>query len=364
MTLKNDTFLRALKREATEYTPVWLMRQAGRYLPEYNATRKKAGDFLTLCKTPELACEVTLQPLERFPLDAAILFSDILTIPDAMGLGLYFAEGEGPKFQRPIKDEADVAKLHIPDPNVELRYVMEAVKTIRGALNERVPLIGFSGSPWTLACYMIEGGGSDDFRKIKSFMYQRPDLLHKILEILAITVADYLNAQIEAGVQTVMIFDSWGGVLADGNFQRFSLNYTQKVIDRLKRTRVEIVGNTGVDTDVPSIVFTKGGGQWLGEIAATGCTAVGLDWTTNLGKARALVGQKVALQGNLDPMVLFADPQQVATETCRVLDSFGKPSDGVGHVFNLGHGISQFTPPDRVAAMVEAVHSHSRKLRK
>jgi uroporphyrinogen decarboxylase len=359
MTSKNDTFLRALRRQATDYTPVWLMRQAGRYLPEYNATRKKAGDFLTLCKTPELACEVTLQPLDRFPLDASILFSDILTIPDAMGLGLYFAEGEGPKFQRPIKDEADVAKLHIPDPNVELRYVMDAVRTIRGALNDRVPLIGFSGSPWTLACYMIEGGGSDDFRKIKTFMYRRPDLLHKILDILATTVADYLNAQIEAGVQTVMIFDSWGGVLADGNFQRFSLAYTQKVIDRLKRTRVD----TGIQSDVPSIVFTKGGGQWLAEIAATGCTGVGLDWTTNLGKARALVGQNVALQGNLDPMVLFAEPGQVQAEVRRVLDSFGKPENGVGHVFNLGHGISQFTPPDHVAAMVEAVHSHSRKLR-
>jgi uroporphyrinogen decarboxylase len=359
MTSKNDTFLRALRRQATDYTPVWLMRQAGRYLPEYNATRKKAGDFLTLCKTPELACEVTLQPLDRFPLDASILFSDILTIPDAMGLGLYFAEGEGPKFQRPIKDEADVAKLHIPDPNVELRYVMDAVRTIRGALNDRVPLIGFSGSPWTLACYMIEGGGSDDFRKIKTFMYRRPDLLHKILDILATTVADYLNAQIEAGVQTVMIFDSWGGVLADGNFQRFSLAYTQKVIDRLKRTRVD----SGIQSDVPSIVFTKGGGQWLAEIAATGCTGVGLDWTTNLGNARALIGNKVALQGNLDPMVLFAEPDQVQAEARRVLDSFGKPENGVGHVFNLGHGISQFTPPDHVAAMVEAVHSHSRKLR-
>lgn len=359
MTPKNDTFLRALRREATDYTPVWLMRQAGRYLPEYNATRKKAGDFLTLCKTPELACEVTLQPLDRFPLDAAILFSDILTIPDAMGLGLYFAEGEGPKFQWPIKDEADVAKLHIPDPNVELRYVMEAVSTIRKALNDRVPLIGFSGSPWTLACYMIEGGGSDDFRKIKTFMYRRPDLLHKILNMLALTVADYLNAQIEAGVQTVMIFDSWGGVLADGNFQRFSLAYTQKVIDRLKRTRIE----HGVEVDVPSIVFTKGGGQWLPEIAATGCTGVGLDWTTHLGKARALVGHQVALQGNLDPMVLFAEPDQVQSETRRVLDSFGRPEQGVGHVFNLGHGISQFTPPDHVTAMVEAVHHHSRTLR-
>jgi uroporphyrinogen decarboxylase len=253
MTQKNDTFLRALRRQPTDYTPVWLMRQAGRYLPEYNATRKQAGDFLTLCKTPELACEVTLQPLERFPLDAAILFSDILTIPDAMGLGLYFAEGEGPKFKRPIKDEADVAQLHVPDMHQDLGYVMDAVRTIRGALADRVPLIGFSGSPWTLACYMIEGGGSSDFRKIKSFMYQRPDLLMRILDTLATTVADYLNAQIEAGAQTVMVFDSWGGVLADGAFQKFSLAYTQKVIDRLHRTRVD----KGQEQSVPSIVFTK-----------------------------------------------------------------------------------------------------------
>jgi uroporphyrinogen decarboxylase len=356
MTQKNDTFLRALRRQPTDYTPVWLMRQAGRYLPEYNATRKQAGDFLTLCKTPELACEVTLQPLERFPLDAAILFSDILTIPDAMGLGLYFAEGEGPKFKRPIKDEADVAQLHVPDMHQDLGYVMDAVRTIRGALADRVPLIGFSGSPWTLACYMIEGGGSSDFRKIKSFMYQRPDLLMRILDTLATTVADYLNAQIEAGAQTVMVFDSWGGVLADGAFQKFSLAYTQKVIDRLHRTRVD----KGQEQSVPSIVFTKGGGLWIDEIAATGCTAVGLDWTMNLGRARALVGDRVALQGNLDPMSLFADPLQVQAEVRKVLDSYGQPSAGQGHVFNLGHGISQFTPPDHVAAMVEEVHRYSR----
>jgi uroporphyrinogen decarboxylase len=360
MTQKNDTFLRALNRQATEYTPVWLMRQAGRYLPEYNATRKIAGDFLTLCKTPELACEVTLQPLARFPLDAAILFSDILTIPDAMGLGLYFAEGEGPKFLRPIKDEADVAKLHVPDPNVELRYVMDAVRTIRSALADRVPLIGFSGSPWTLACYMIEGGGSDDFRKIKSFMYTRPDLLHRILGTLAETVAAYLNAQIEAGAQTVMIFDSWGGVLADGAFQKFSLTYTQQVLDQLAKFRLE----AGKQTVVPSVVFTKGGGLWLDAIASTGCTAVGLDWTMNLGRARAMVGDKVALQGNLDPMVLFGPPEQIRLESRAVLDAFGPPKAGVGHVFNLGHGISQYTPPDHVAVMVDEVHGYSRQQRK
>lgn len=360
MSLKNDTFLRALMRQPTDHTPVWLMRQAGRYLPEYNATRKKAGSFLNLCKNPELACEVTLQPLERFPLDAAILFSDILTIPDAMGLGLYFAEGEGPKFERPIKDEADVAKLHVPDPNVELKYVMDAVRTIRSALNDRVPLIGFSGSPWTLACYMIEGGGSDDFRKIKSFMYTRPDLLLQILEILSVTVADYLNAQIEAGAQAVMIFDSWGGVLADGAFQQFSLAFTKKVLARLHTVRQEKEGTV----KVPSIVFTKGGGLWVEEIAASGCDAIGLDWTMNLGKARQLVGDKVALQGNLDPMVLFGSEAQIRTETRKVLDSYGLPRNGQGHVFNLGHGISQFTPPDHVAAMVETVHQHSRAQRK
>ncbi len=360
MTLKNDTFLRALLRQPTDYTPVWLMRQAGRYLPEYNATRKKAGSFLNLCKNPELACEVTLQPLARYPLDAAILFSDILTIPDAMGLGLYFAEGEGPKFERTIQNEDDLARLHRPDPNQDLRYVMDAVRTIRGALADRVPLIGFSGSPWTLACYMVEGGGSDDFRKIKSFLIRRPDLLHRLLDLLADTVADYLNAQIEAGAQTVMIFDSWGGVLADGAFQTFSLAYTRKVLDRLVRTRQD----QGKTSPVPAIVFTKGGGLWIEEIAASGCDAVGLDWTMNLGRARRLVGDRVALQGNLDPMFLFGEPDQIRAECRKVLDSYGSPREGHGHVFNLGHGISQFTPPDHVSAMVDEVHRHSRSLRK
>ena len=348
----NDTFLRALRREPTDYTPIWLMRQAGRYLPEYNATRKRAGSFLALCKTPELACEVTLQPLERYPLDAAILFSDILTVPDAMGLGLYFAEGEGPKFERPVRDEAAVRQLAVPDPSVELRYVTDAVRTIRGALGGRVPLIGFSGSPWTLACYMVEGGGSDDFREIKTMLYRRPDLLSRMLEVNAEAVAAYLNAQIEAGAQALMIFDSWGGALADAGYQRFSLEPMRRVIAALRR-----------EHDEPVIVFTKGGGLWLDEIAGIGCDAVGVDWTVNLGRARALVGSRCALQGNLDPMVLMAGAEAVRTEAIRVLDDFGPPQAGAGHVFNLGHGISQFTPPDNVAVLVETVHAYSRELR-
>jgi len=348
--LANDTFLRALRREPTEHTPVWLMRQAGRYLPEYRATRARAGSFLALCKTPELACEVTLQPLERFPLDAAILFSDILTIPDAMGLGLYFADGEGPKFERPLRDEAAVAALAAPDPETELRYVMDGVRTIRAALAGRVPLIGFSGSPFTLACYMVEGGGSSDFRQIKTLLYRRPDLLERILSVNADAVASYLNAQIAAGAQAVMIFDSWGGILADGAFQRFSLAYTRRVLAQLSG-------------EVPAIVFTKGGGPWLDLIADSGCQAVGLDWTVDLGRAREQVGARVALQGNLDPMALMAGPEQVAAEARKVLDSFGAPAPGVGHVFNLGHGISQFTPPDSVVALVETVHAHSRAIR-
>jgi uroporphyrinogen decarboxylase len=368
--IANDTFLRALRREPTEYTPLWLMRQAGRYLPEYNATRKRAGSFLALCKTPELACEVTLQPLERYPLDAAILFSDILTVPDAMGLGLYFAEGEGPKFERPVRDEAAVMQLAVPDPSAELRYVTDAVSTIRGALGGRVPLIGFSGSPWTLACYMVEGGGSDDFRQIKTMLYQRPDLLHRILAVNADAVGAYLNAQIDAGAQAVMIFDSWGGALADGAFQKFSLDYIRRVLSLLKLDRDEpAIGADGKPAGtrrvrVPSIVFTKGGGLWLEQIAATGCDAVGVDWTMNLGQARARVGQHCAIQGNLDPMALMASPAQVQAEALKVLESFGAPQAGVGHVFNLGHGISQFTPPDNVAALVEAVHRHSREMRR
>ena len=356
--LQNDQFLRALRRQPTDYTPIWLMRQAGRYLPEYRATREKAGSFMGLATNVDYATEVTLQPLERFPLDAAILFSDILTVPDAMGLGLTFAAGEGPKFAKVVRDEAAVAELAVPDMN-RLKYVFDAVTSIRKALNGRVPLIGFSGSPWTLACYMVEGGSSDDYRQVKTLMVQRPDLMHRILEINADAVAQYLNTQIEAGAQAVMIFDSWGGVLADGAYQAFSLHYVRRVLSQLKRHHD--------GEHIPAIVFTKGGGLWLEEIADTGCDAVGLDWTMNLGRARRMVGDKVALQGNLDPMVLFGQPEQVAAHAVAALDSFGRPQneDGTwaGHVFNLGHGISQFTPPDSVTALVEAVHRHSRQQR-
>jgi uroporphyrinogen decarboxylase len=356
--LHNDTFLRACLRQPTEHTPLWLMRQAGRYLPEYKATRAKAGSFMGLATNAQFATDVTLQPLDRYALDAAILFSDILTVPDAMGLGLSFAEGEGPRFAHPLRDEAAVAALQVPDM-AKLRYVFDAVTSIRKALNGRVPLIGFSGSPWTLACYMVEGKGSDDYRLVKSMLYSRPDLMHRILDLNAQAVAAYLNAQIDAGAQAVMVFDSWGGVLADRAFQAFSLAYTARVVKALKR---EADGRR-----VPVIVFTKGGGLWLEEIAAIGADVVGLDWTMGLGKARALVGDRVALQGNLDPNVLFAPPEAVAREAVAVLDSFGPPQrpDGTwdGHVFNLGHGISQFTPPEHVSALVEAVLSHSRRQR-
>ena len=352
--LKNDTFLRALLRQPTDYTPLWLMRQAGRYLPEYRATRAQAGSFMGLATNPDYATEVTLQPLERYKLDAAILFSDILTVPDAMGLGLSFAEGEGPRFAHPLRDEAAVRALRAPDLG-SLQYVFDAVTQIRKTLDGRVPLIGFSGSPWTLACYMVEGRGSDDFRTVKSMLYDRPDLMHHILQINATAVAAYLNAQIEAGAQAVMIFDTWGGALADGVYQAFSLSYMRQVISQLKR---EHNGER-----IPCIVFTKGGGLWLDEIADSGADAVGLDWTVNLGKARAQVGHKVALQGNLDPNVLFAKPEQIHAEVERVLQSFGIPEAGSGHVFNLGHGISQFTPPESVTALVEAVHTLSRRIR-
>jgi uroporphyrinogen decarboxylase len=347
---KNDTFLRALLREPVDYTPLWLMRQAGRYLPEYCETRRRAGSFLELCKSPSLACEVTLQPLARYDLDAAILFSDILTVPDAMGLGLYFAEGEGPKFERPLREEWAIRDLEVPDPNVHLRYVMDAVVEIRRALDNSVPLIGFSGSPFTLACYMVEGGSSDDFRHLKTMMYERPDLLHRILDVTARAVVDYLNAQIESGAQAVQIFDTWGGALPAHAYREFSLAYMQRIIGELKKTH---------DGErIPCIVFTKGGGQWLEAIAGCGCDAVGLDWTTDIGDARRRVGDKVALQGNLDPMVLFASPEAVQKEARRVIDAYGA---GTGHIFNLGHGISQFTPPDHVTALVEAVHQHSRR---
>ncbi len=356
--LHNDTFLRACLRQPTDHTPVWLMRQAGRYLSEYRATRARAGSFMGLATNPAFATEVTLQPLERYALDAAILFSDILTVPDAMGLGLSFAEGEGPRFAHPVRDEAAVARLSVPDMD-KLRYVFDAVASIRKALAGRVPLIGFSGSPWTLACYMVEGAGSDDYRLVKTMLYARPDLMHRMPGINAQAVAAYLNAQIEAGAQAVMVFDSWGGVLADGAFQRFSLHYTQQVVKSLKR---EHDGRR-----VPVIVFTKGGGPWLEQIAGIGADVVGLDWTVNLGAARAAVASRVALQGNLDPNVLFAPPEVVRAEAMAVLDSFGAPqrADGGwdGHVFNLGHGISQHTPPEHVTALVDAVHAHSRRQR-
>jgi uroporphyrinogen decarboxylase len=356
-TLLNDTFLRALLRQPTDYTPIWLMRQAGRYLPEYNATRERAGSFLGLAKNPDYATEVTLQPLARYPLDAAILFSDILTIPDAMGLGLSFEAGEGPRFARPVRSEADVARLEVPDIAATLGYVVDAVREIRRALTDgqgrqRVPLIGFSGSPWTLACYMVEGGGSADFRTVKTMLYARPDLMHRILEVNARAVSAYLNAQIEAGAQAAMIFDTWGGALADGVFQQFSLRYIEAVARGVKREHD--------GARIPLITFTKGGGQWLEAIAATGVDAVGLDWTVDLGHARERVGSRVALQGNLDPTVLFAPPAAIRREARALVERFGNHP---GHVFNLGHGISQFTPPDHVAALVDEVHRASRAVR-
>jgi len=352
--LKNDTFIRALLRQETEYTPLWLMRQAGRYLPEYRATRKGAGSFMSLAKNPQFATEVTLQPIDRFALDAAILFSDILTVPDAMGLGLYFEEGEGPKFERPLKDEKDVLALNVPEEG-SLQYVFDAVTQIRTALDGRVPLIGFSGSPWTLACYMVEGQGSREFHTVKTMLYKRPDLMHHILRVNADAVASYLNAQIDAGAQAVMIFDSWGGALADAAYHEFSLNYMQDIVNKLQKEKD--------GKRIPSIVFTKGGGLWLEKIAASGADAVGLDWTVNLGQARARVGDKVALQGNLDPAILFAEPEQIRRQVIQTLDSYGTPAAGHGHVFNLGHGISQFTSPDAVSVLVETVHDYSRSQR-
>jgi len=346
MKLKNDRFLRALKRQPVDYTPIWLMRQAGRYLPEYRATRAKAGNFMALCQNPELACEVTLQPLARFNLDAAILFSDILTIPDAMGLGLHFSEGEGPLFERPIKNLADIQNLSVPDPERELKYVMDAVRLIRRELNGRVPLIGFSGSPWTLATYMVEGGSTKTFSKIKALIYNEPAAAHQLLDILAQSVSVYLQAQISAGAQAVMIFDTWGGVLTKKDYLAFSLSYMQKIVDTLPKN------------DVPVILFTKGGGAWLEEIAATGCSAMGLDWQTELGDARRRVGDNVALQGNLDPSMLYANPDKIRVEVADLLADFGK---GNGHIFNLGHGIHPNIDPENVLALVDAVHELSRQ---
>lgn len=350
--LQNDTFLRALQRQAVNYTPVWLMRQAGRYLAEYNATRKRAGSFLGLAKNPDFACEVTLQPIERYPLDAAILFSDILMIPDAMGLGLAFVTGEGPQFKHPLQTESDVAKLAVPDMDL-LRYVFDAVRLIRTSLNGRVPLIGFAGSPWTISCYMVEGKGSKDYRRIKTMMYAQPTMLKKILHVSAQATALYLNEQIKAGAQAVMIFDSWGGVLAEGKYQAFSLYYIKQVFDQLIRHHD--------GEPVPAIVFTKGGGLWIEEIAAIGCDAIGLDWSMGLSKARKLTHDKVALQGNIDPMALFGTEMAIRQEVRRVIDDFGVVGKG-GHVFNLGHGISQFTPPEKVGFLVDEVHQYSPKM--
>ena len=348
--LKNDRLLRALLRQPVDRTPVWIMRQAGRYLPEYRATRAKAGDFMSLCKSAELACEVTLQPLERFPLDAAILFSDILTIPDAMGLGLYFSEGEGPKFSRPISSSDDIDKLPALDPNSHLDYVMNAVRTIRRELNGRVPLIGFSGSPWTLATYMVEGQSSREFSKLKAMLFDQPASLHHLLEKLANAVADYLNAQILAGAQAVMVFDTWGGVLSPQNYRDFSLQYMQRIVEKLIRDHE--------GRRVPIVLFTKNGGQWLEAMANTGCDALGVDWTTDLATARKLTDGRVALQGNLDPNVLYSNPKAIRAEVEKVLASYG---NGSGHVFNLGHGIHQHIDPENVSAMVAAVHELSPK---
>ncbi|WP_323084380.1 uroporphyrinogen decarboxylase [Providencia alcalifaciens] len=348
--LKNDRYLRALLRQPVDVTPVWMMRQAGRYLPEYKATRAEAGDFIALCKNTELACEVTLQPLRRFPLDAAILFSDILTIPDAMGLGLYFETGEGPRFERPVASAADVKNIPIPDPEMELGYVMDAVRAIRKALNGDVPLIGFSGSPWTLATYMVEGGSSKAFTKIKKMMYEDPNTLHLLLDKLADSVILYLNAQVRAGAQSLMIFDTWGGVLTKRDYLEFSLRYMHKIVDGLIRE------NDG--RRVPVTLFTKGGGQWLEEMAATGCDALGLDWTTEIADARRRVGDKVALQGNMDPSMLYAPPARIEQEVQHILAGFGQ---GDGHVFNLGHGIHQDVAPEHAGAFVDAVHRFSRQ---
>ncbi|MFC4249970.1 uroporphyrinogen decarboxylase [Sinimarinibacterium flocculans] len=344
--MDNDRFLRALRRQPVDRTPLWMMRQAGRYLPEYKATRARAGDFMSLCRSPELCCEVTLQPLDRFGLDAAILFSDILTVPDAMGLGLRFVEGEGPVFDRPVRDAHAIEALGVPDPETELRYVMDAVRTIRGALGSRLPLIGFAGSPWTLATYMIEGAGGSDFHTIKRMAYDAPEALDSLLAKLAASVSLYLEAQQRAGADALMIFDTWGGVLSPADYVQFSLEPMARIVEHLKR----------VAPETPVILFTKNGGQHLEAMAETGCDALGLDWTTDLGSARSRVGTRVALQGNLDPTWLLAQPARIEAAVARVLDSYGK---GPGHVFNLGHGILQQTPPEHAAAMIEAVRNLS-----
>ncbi|MFL0804979.1 MAG: uroporphyrinogen decarboxylase [Agarilytica sp.] len=348
--LQNDIFLRALMRQPIERTPVWMMRQAGRYLPEYRAVRAKAGDFMSVCKNPELACEVTMQPLARYPIDAAILFSDILTIPDAMGLGLYFETGEGPRFKKTVRTKEDIEALPVTNAESDLGYVLDAVKTIRNELNGRVPLIGFSGSPWTLATYMVEGGSSKDFRRTKALIYDQPELAKVLLDKLADSVTDYLNAQIRAGAQAVQIFDSWGGALSHDAYREFSLAPMNKIVQGLIK---EHEGRT-----VPVIMFTKGGGQWLEPMAATGAHCLGLDWTTDIGAARERVGQTVSLQGNMDPSVLYAKPERIRQEVARILDRFGY---GTGHVFNLGHGITPEVDPANAGAFFDAVHELSPK---
>ena len=350
--LKNDRYLKALLRQPTDTTPVWIMRQAGRYLPEYRETRKQAGSFLDLCKTPDLACEVTLQPLRRFDLDAAILFSDILTIPDAMNLGLYFAEGEGPKFERPLRSQADIDALFGPDPSDSLRYVTDAVTLIRNELGGQVPLIGFSGSPWTLATYMIEGGSSKDYHHSKGMLYREPKALHQILDVTARAVIAYLNAQVEAGAQALMVFDTWGGVLTPQAYEEFSLRYMQQIVVGVQRQHDGAV--------IPITLFTKGGGQWLEKIAATGCDGVGLDWTQPIGQARKRVGNQVALQGNLDPNVLYADADEIRNQVKSLIEDFGAHP---GHVFNLGHGIHQTVNPDHLKVLVDAVHEFGYAIR-
>lgn len=341
-------FIRALLRQPIDRTPIWIMRQAGRYLPEYRASRKKAGDFLTLCKTPELACEVTLQPLQRFDLDAAIIFSDILTIPDAMGLGLYFVEGEGPKFHKPIKTIAEIKALPIPKPEIDLSYVLAAISLTRRELKNKVPLIGFAGSPWTLACYMLEGGGSREFRQVKTLLYQEPKALHHLLNILTKATILYTNAQIAAGAQAIMIFDTWGGLLTTVAYQQFSLDYMTQIVANLK--------NENIQEKIPIILFTKGGNLWLEKIASSGCDAIGLDWTIDLGLARQRLKNKVALQGNMDPAILFANPETIRREVQNILQAYGV---GSGHIFNLGHGISQYTQPENVKILVDAIHELS-----
>lgn len=345
MPIKNDRYLRALRRQPIDKTPVWIMRQAGRYLPEYRELRAQAGSFMNLCKNPELACEVTLQPLERFDLDAAILFSDILTIPDAMGLELSFAKGEGPQFAKTIQTQADITNLPQPDPETELRYVMDAVRTIKGALADKLPLIGFSGSPWTLACYMIEGQGSKTFSKAKRMLFAEPKMIHQLLEHLTISVTNYLAAQIEAGVDSIMLFDSWGGILHTKGYEHFSLAYMKKIIANLREKY-----------DTPITLFTKGGGLWLDKIVDSGADCLGIDWQIQLKKAKEIAGKHVSLQGNLDPCVLYASEKEIHHYVSRILSHYGADS---GHIFNLGHGIYPDVEPEKVAYLVELVHEIS-----